>query len=269
MSVNKDPNGRRWVGAEVELKATPEQVWEAVATGHGVSSWFVPTEVRDDGTVVSYFGPGMEAVAKQTAYEKPHRFAAESPGPGPGAPPMATEWTVEARDGGVCVVRVVHSLFAEGDDWDDQLESFEAGWPWFFAVLRLYVERFSGRRCRPFRLIGVVEGEGESAWTAVLGDLGFGVPREGEAITSSSSAPSVAGVVEKTGEGGHPLALMAVLDQPAPGILSMFAHAMGGQTHVVMDFYFYGPEADAAVERDEPLWRDWAAKRLGPVGAPC
>ena len=26
---------------------------------------------------------------------------------------------------------------------------------------------------------------------------------------------------------------------------------------------------DAAVERDEPLWRAWAAKRLGPVGAPC
>src|SRR5919198_898118 len=125
MSVKKDPSGRRSVQVEVEVPGTPEQVWEAIATGPGVSSWFVPTEVRDDGTVVAHFGPGMESVAKVTAWEPPHRFAAESADLGPEAPSIATEWIVEARSGGTCIVRVVHSLFAATDDWDNQLESFE------------------------------------------------------------------------------------------------------------------------------------------------
>src|SRR5215218_632717 len=104
MPVNKDPDGRRWVQAEFEVPGTPEEVWQAIATGPGVSSWFVPTEVREDGTVVTHFGPGMDAVATPTAWDPPRRFAAESEF-APGAPKMGTEWIVEARAGGTCVVR--------------------------------------------------------------------------------------------------------------------------------------------------------------------
>src|SRR5262245_17188270 len=119
MSLKKEPSGRRSIQVEVEVPGTPEQVWEAIATGPGISSWFVPTEVRDDGTMVMHFGPGMDSVAERTAWEPPHRFAAESAGLGPEAPTLATEWIVEARAGGTCVVRVVHSLFAATDDWDN------------------------------------------------------------------------------------------------------------------------------------------------------
>ncbi len=41
-----------------------------------------------------------------------------------------------ARSGSTCLVRMVHSLFASGDDWDDQLEGFEGGWPSLFEILR-------------------------------------------------------------------------------------------------------------------------------------
>ena len=44
MSVKKDAFGRRSVTVEVEVPGTPEEVWQAIATGPGVSSWFVPTE---------------------------------------------------------------------------------------------------------------------------------------------------------------------------------------------------------------------------------
>ena len=58
---------------------------------------------------------------------------------------MATEWIVEGRSGGTCIVRVVHSLFASTDDWDDQLEGMESGWPAFFNILRLWLTHFRGR----------------------------------------------------------------------------------------------------------------------------
>src|SRR5690242_1277922 len=113
MTLHKDDSGRRWVEVEVEVPGTPEEVWQAIATGPGVSSWFVPTEVegREGGAVRARFGPGMDSASTITAWEPPRRFVAESADLGPEAPPLATEWSVEARAGGVCVVRVVHSLF--------------------------------------------------------------------------------------------------------------------------------------------------------------
>src|SRR4051794_38416305 len=62
MSVKKEPSGRRSIQVEVEVPGSPEEVWQAIATGPGVSSWFVPTEMEEvDGkpvAVKSNFGPG-------------------------------------------------------------------------------------------------------------------------------------------------------------------------------------------------------------------
>src|SRR5579872_372667 len=98
MSVKKEESGRRSVAVEVEVTGTPEQVWEAIATGPGVSSWFMPTEVDETaGKWTTHFGPGMDSVAKVTEWDPPLRYAKEHYALGPKAPPVATEWIVEAR----------------------------------------------------------------------------------------------------------------------------------------------------------------------------
>ena len=175
MSV-KEASGRRSVQVEVEVPGTPEEVWQAIATGPGVSSWFVPTKIdeRVSGAVTAHFGPGMDSTATVTVWEPPQRFAAESPDLGPNAPTLATEWTVEARSGGTCLVRVVHSLFASTDDWDDQIESIESGWPAFFRILRLYLTHFRGERCSTFQVMGVAPEPVSEAWDALTGSLGLG-----------------------------------------------------------------------------------------------
>ena len=175
MSVKKDPSGRRSVQVEVEVPGTPEEVWQAIATGRGISSWFVPTEgeEREGGAITCHFGPGMDSSATVTAWDPPRRFAAESRDLGPNAPPLATEWVVEARSGGTCVVRVVHSLFASSDEWDNQLESFESGWPAWFRILRLYLTHFNGQRCSTFQVMGVAPEPESKAWDALTGSLGL------------------------------------------------------------------------------------------------
>ena len=62
MSVKKEPSGRRSIQVEVEVPGTPEEVWQAIATGPGISSWFVPTtcDEREGGQEINTFGPGME-----------------------------------------------------------------------------------------------------------------------------------------------------------------------------------------------------------------
>ena len=207
MSVKKDASGRRFVQAEVEVPGTPEEVWQAIATGPGVSSWFVPTEAREDGTVVSHFGPGMDAVATQTAWDPPRRFAAEGE-LAPNGPIMATEWIIEARSGGTCIVRVVHSLFTSSDDWDDPLESIEAGWPDYFRILKLYLTHFRGQPCSNIQLMGVAAEPASKAWDLLAGSLGLADATVGQRRNTPGDAPPLAGVVELTGEPGHPHQLL-------------------------------------------------------------
>jgi len=156
MSVKKEPSGRRSIQVEVEVPGTPEEVWQAIATGPGISAWFVPTrsEEREGGQVISTFGPGMDASATIVAWQAPQRFVAEGEMGGPGSPKVATEWTVEARSGGKCLVRVVHSLFASTDDWDNQLDGLEQGWPTYFRILRMYLERYKGMPCSAMQFVG-------------------------------------------------------------------------------------------------------------------
>jgi uncharacterized protein YndB with AHSA1/START domain len=142
MTVKRDATtGARTVELELEVPGTPEQVWHAIATGPGITAWFVPTEVdeREGGAITFDFGPEIGGSAVVTAWEPPRRFAYEEREWMPGAPPVATEIHVEARGGGRCVMRMVHSLFTSSDEWDDQLEGFENGWPPFLHVLKGYL----------------------------------------------------------------------------------------------------------------------------------
>jgi len=258
MSVNKDVPGVRSVSAEVIVPGTPEEVWQAIATGQGVSSWFVPTEKRDDGTVVSHFGPGMDVIAKETAYDPPHRFAAESPmGIGPDAKKMATEWIVEARAGGTCLVRVVHSLFATTDDWDDHLESIESGWPDYFRILKAYLQYFRGLPCTGIQLLAITAPPAVEAWARIAVPLGLVDAAVGERRTASGEIPPLSGNVEMAGERGHPNQVLLRTDSPAPGLVHLFASDMGGQAVISIRFYLYGDQAPAAVQRDEPQWQAW------------
>src|SRR6185312_1607891 len=64
----------RTIVHEIEVPGTPEQVWQAIATGQGITAWFVPTQVqeRSGGTIEHDFGPGMgSAIGEVTAWEPP------------------------------------------------------------------------------------------------------------------------------------------------------------------------------------------------------
>jgi uncharacterized protein YndB with AHSA1/START domain len=267
MPVQKEPSGRRSVQAEVEVPGTPEQVWQAIATGPGISSWFVPTEVDAGvgGTAVSHFGPGssMDSVAAITAWEPPRRFVASTEeGPGP----VATEWTVEARDGGTCIVRVVHSWFASTDEWDEQFEGHTYGWQGFFRILRLYLTHFGGQPCSAFQLMGVAPEPTAEAWGTLTGALGLNGAVVGQRVGASADAPPLAGSVEDVGPTEYP-GLLLRLDTPGPGIAHLFALPMGGQVYLPVRLFLYGDTAAVAAAQAEPAWQAWMNERFPPPAA--
>jgi uncharacterized protein YndB with AHSA1/START domain len=263
MSVKKEPSGRRSVQVEVEVPGTPEEVWRAIATGPGISSWFVPAafEVRD-GTPVAVtlnFGPGMESRSVVTKWDPPRMFAAEGEGWG-GSPGIADEWTVEARDGGVCVVRVVHSLFASTDDWDNQLEGTESGWPGFFRILRIYLTHFRGQHSALMQWNAPAEGTVAEAWETLTAALGLKGVSAGQRWTAAAGAPALSGVCEHVSQSACHALLR--LDQPAPGTAALGAVNFGGQSMVTLSFYLYGDRAADTVARETPLWDAWIQERF-------
>jgi hypothetical protein len=173
-------------------------------------------------------------------------------------PAVATEWTVEARAGGVCVVRVVHSLFATTDDWDNQLEGTEFGWPGFFRILRLYLMHFRGQRSAIMQWNAMPPGSPEEAWETLVGTLGLSGVAAGHHWTASPGNPSLSGVLEPGDQ--YPLHAMIRLDKPCPGIADFGAANCSGMVMATISFYLYGDQAAAVAEREKPQWQAWVDK---------
>ena len=269
MSVKKEPSGRRSVQVEVEVPGTPEEVWQAIATGPGISSWFVPTKFEErDGKPIAVtldFGPGMESRSVVTVWDPPRMFAAQGEGWG-GSPPMATGWSVEARDGGTCIVRVVHSLFADTDDWDNQLEGTETGWPAFFRILRIYLTHFRGQRSAMMQWMAPAAGSEAEAWDTLTDSLGLKGVSAGQPFRTPAGVPALSGVVEHVTQ--RPYNALLRLEQPGPGTAAVGAVNCGGPIMVTLSFYLYGDQAPATVARETPLWQAWIQERFpAPVAA--
>ena len=272
MSVKKEDSGRRSIQVEVEVPGTPEEVWQAIATGPGISSWFVPTEfeVRDGKPVAvkMNFGPGMESRAAVTVWDPPRMFAAQGEGWG-GSPPIATEWSVEARAGGVCLVRVVNSLFASTDDWDNQLEGTENGWPGFFRTLRIYLTHFRGQRSAIMQFVAPVAGTEAQAWETLTAALGLKGVSVGQRWTAPAGVPAgipaLGGVVEYVTQ--SPYDVLLRLDKPGPGVAALGAFNCG-PTMVALTLYLYGDQAVGTVARETPHWQAWIQERFPTPSEP-
>ena len=265
MSVKKEASGRRSVQVEVEVPGTPEEVWQAIATGPGISSWFVPVEFEErDGKPVALtvsFGPGMEARSVVTAWDSPRMFANESDGWMPGSPPIANEWSVEARAGGLCLVRIVHSLFASTDEWDNQLEGAKSGWSGFLRTLRIYLTHFRGQRSAIMQVMTPVAGTDAEAWEALTSALGVKDLSVGQRWTTPAGVSPLGGVVEYLTE--NPYDALLRLDKPGPGVAALGAMTYpGGESMVAMNFYLYGDQAAETVARETPVWQAWIQERF-------
>jgi uncharacterized protein YndB with AHSA1/START domain len=258
MSVKIEASGRRSIQVDVEVPGTPEEVWQAIATGPGIASWFVPAAFEErDGKPVALAlnpGPGMESRAVVTAWDPPHAFSSEAAGWFPGSPPVATEWYVEARAGGVCVVRMVQSLFASTDDWDDQLIGTEAGMPGAFRILQLFLTHFHGQQCAFMPFLAPAAQTPADAWAVLAAALEFRGDA-GQVWTAPASVPSLSGVVEQV-DADPPGALLR-LDRPGPGIAALFTMDFGGPVLAAINLYLYGDAAAETVAHETPRWQAW------------
>lgn len=264
MSVIKESSGRRSLAMEFEVAGTPEEVWQAIATGPGISSWFVPTEIEErNGKPVAVkvnFG-GMEMRSEVTVWDPPRTFTRTAAGWLPGSPPIAGEWTVEARGGGTCVVRIVQSLFASTDDWDMQLESANQGFASFLKLLQLYLAHFRGHTSAMKEFRAPAPATDDKSWDALTAALGLNNMSVGQRFTAPAGVPPLSGVVEYVTR--DPYDALLRIEQPAPGVAALgIAGYPGEPSMVAMNLYLYGDRAAETLTRETRRWEAWFKERF-------
>lgn len=257
------PSETRTIDLAVAVPGTPKEVWDAIASGPGISSWFVPHTVdgRVGGQVTMNFGSYGTHTAVVTAWEPPRRIVIESGGDRP----LAYEWLVEARDGGTCIVRLVNSGFGAGEDWDGDFDGMTDGWTIFLESLRLQLTHFRGSRAEAAVPTVMVPGPHAAAWATLCDALGIGTAfgAGDRLVTGGDGVPALAGNVATTITLPRTTAYLLVLDEPVPGTAFVTAEGDGDQVAASAYLYLYGPGGrEAATE-----WSSWLTSRF-PAPAP-
>ena len=257
---------RRSIELEVEVPGTAEEVWQAVATGPGISSWYVPhtVEERAGGSAMASFGPGpeMQIPGRVAVWEPPRRICFDG---GEGVDGLTFEWTVEPQGNDRCVVKLVNTGFGQGGEWDAQYDAMVEGWGLFLSNLRLHLEHFGGQTAVSVLPTAMGTSSRDEQWAELTTALGIpSAPGVGERIEANSpDAPPLAGTVVEAG----PYRIALLLDEPAPGTGFVAVESFGEQAGASVWLYLYGADGAEAAERDGPLWQDWLTGALGEGGA--
>jgi hypothetical protein len=150
---------------EVELPGTPEQVFDAVATGNGTAGWMFPTGEGAPSAVGEEF-----AGHTVTALERPSHFAVRVEGEDGWF--NSLDYRIE-RHGSGAILRYVHSGVMTGD-WDTQYDGADRHTDFYLHSLGEYLAHFSGRPVVYVGAEGPADALGEEAFAAVRSALGIG-----------------------------------------------------------------------------------------------
>jgi len=232
---------------ELTVPATPEQVWHAIASADGISAWMLPTELdaREGGVVKFDMGPEMSSVGKVTGFEPSRRFAYEEDWaslaghPTEGVTPLLTEFLVEAKSGGTCVVRVVTSAYGTGADWENEFwTGMTGGWGPMIDNLRVYLTHFADQDSTGVSATTTLAGTTDEAVDRVRIALGVG------AVDDRVDSSGFVGLVERSID-QH---FLLRIERPTPALVSCYGWGTDGGSSVTLAAYLYG--ADGAAQAD-------------------
>ena len=234
------------VRREIELEASPEEVWEAIATGPGIDAWFMGTnevEPRQGGAARTTL-PGFSMESTVSVWDPPTRFKTETD-TGEDGRFMAFEYVIEGRDGGSTVLRFVHSGFLPDDDWELEFEALKTGDPAYLQKLIQFLKYFRGRTAAPVSAYGP-KVDRERAWGVFKDALGLsGEIAEGDrARFNGEGLPPFGGVVDYVSP--------EFLGVRTPDGLYRFIHGFDGT--VVLGHHIY---ADVDQQETERAWQAW------------
>ncbi len=244
------------IAKDMEVDATPEQVWEAIATGRGWDSWFMgrnEIEPREGGTTRFSIG-GFTAQSTVTTWDPPKRFVSTGAEVQDGSMHQF-EYRLEERGEGRTAIQYVHSGML-GGDWEAEYEAMSEGDPMYLQKLVEYITYFSGRFATPVDAQGPEVSDREHAMSVFRSALGLRDDIvEGDPVRLTPEGfPPIDGVVDCVSR--------SFLGVRSSDALYRFIYGFTGTVMVGHHLFAEGTDQDEA----EGAWRSWLMRLFGPSG---
>lgn len=172
----------RSVTCELSIKAPVDAVWKALTEADELMKWF-PTQARTKpgkgGSIFMSWDGAWAGESKIEIWEPNRHLRVTWPWQpadvktAPGAPPpIAVDYYLEAK-GGDTVLRLVHSGFGMGAEWDNEYDGVSGGWNFELRSLQNYLERHKGAARRAIVAARRTSLSREDAWAALFGAPGL------------------------------------------------------------------------------------------------
>lgn len=219
MSDDSRDEGRT-IEKVIELGVSSEDLWRALTEAEALASWFpleAEVEPGEGGSIRLGWGDYFEGLARIEIWE-PGRHLRTTWEMGAGDPgdPTGREETETPADQGTSGslelprqddsrparlvvdyfieggsdrtrLRLVHSGFGRGADWDEWYEGTRRGWDFQLCCLRHWLERHPGGRRQVAWARRRTSLEGREAWSRLLGSGGLVVEGELSGLAAGDS----------------------------------------------------------------------------------
>jgi len=243
----------------IDIEASVDDVWRALTEAKELVRWF-PLEARvtpgQGGSMFWSWGEAWAGEMRIDAWDPPWLLRLVEDGYRPfdaeGRPlsagqveptQIALEFTLETREGKTRL-RLVHSGFGRGANWDDEFEGISTGWQFELRSLRHYLRRHRGRdRHAGWARIATTEPPA-AVWARLLSPEGF--PVNGASLEAGRP------YALKAATGDHftgtvelylpPWDFFGTVRELNDGVFRLSTHRAAGQTGVTIWLATYTPD---------------------------
>jgi uncharacterized protein YndB with AHSA1/START domain len=235
-----------------QLAASPEAVWKAITDAEEIARWFAP-EVRVEpgpgGSIYFSWGPEAQGKMLIETWEPNQRLRVTENN-------IIIEYFIEAKDG-LTTLRLVHSGFGDGTEWDGEYEGTKTGWPVFFRILKHNLEQHPGEPVRQISITLPVDASPDEQWARLLGGQVDHLTAGAHYSLDLPMGDHLEGTIDHT-DRRHVLA--AVVQNWNRALLTVFCERAKEQGLLTVNLAVYGPTI-ARADEIEARWRQ-ALKEL-------
>ena len=248
----------RTLEIELDLEATPEDVWRALTEAEELVRWF-PLQAESMSGVGGKISIGWDGEWEsdlEIQVWEPNKHLrttwpwADEDGRGDEESPLVVDYYIKSRGGGGTTLRLVHSGFPVGPDWVDIFDGTRRGWSYELRSLKHYLENHRGTNRRTARARRPLHHlSAQQAWDLLWSREGIVAEGEVERLETGQS-------YSFTMPGGLKLSGRVLLAIPPTDLAATVEGVDNSLMRIQIDQWSGGPDADLGIQLWLATWGD-------------